>query len=338
MHRRRFLSTGVSCGFALGLGAGIGLSALRPAQAQQRRAPESYEDALRRLPQMNALLIQKGDQVVFEAARQSGGLDRPTNIKSCSKSLVALLLGAAIARGEIADVTARLGDVAPDLIPRDATAGVADITLQDLVTLRAGLAGTSGRDYGAWVASDNWVSYVLRQPMIAEPGGRMIYSTGSTHVLGAVLAQVSGLSLLDQARSRLGAPLGIDIPPWTRDPQGYYFGGNEMALSPRAMLTVARMMRARGALEGRAVIAQDWIDASFEPRTKSPYSGLAYGYGWFLSQSGYVLARGYGGQVIAIHPARDLAIAIASDPTLPARSQGYFGDILALLNGPVLDA
>jgi CubicO group peptidase (beta-lactamase class C family) len=78
--------------------------------------------------------------------------------------------------------------------------------------------------------------------------------------------------------------------------------------------------------------------ASLQPRTLSPFSGMAYGYGWFLTDSGYVLARGYGGQVIAAHPERRLAVAITSDPTQPARSAGYFGDIMDLLDGPVLSA
>lgn len=327
MHRRRFL---------LAAGAAV-LSApcLRAAAAQ----PESdLASALERLPQMHTLLIRRGEETIVAEARRNGGLDRAANIKSCSKSLVALLLGAAIERGEISGVHARLGDVAPGLIPSDATDGVADITMEDLVTLRAGLATTSGAAYGAWVGSADWVAHALRRPMVAQPGGRMIYSTGSTHVLGAALAQATGLSLLAQARERLGAPMEIEVPGWTRDPQGYYFGGNEMALTPRTMLAIATMMRDGGRHNGRQVVSPDWMQASLVPRTQSPFSGMAYGYGWFLTDSGYVLARGYGGQVIAAHPERKLAVAITSDPTRPARSPGYFGDIMELLDGPVLSA
>ncbi|MEC9433264.1 MAG: serine hydrolase domain-containing protein [Pseudomonadota bacterium] len=328
MNRRRFLlASAAALPFAPPFA--------RPGVAQDA---SGYEDALDRLPQMRSLMIRRGDAVIFARARRSGDLDRPANIKSCSKSLVALLLGAAIARGEIPGVDARLGDVAPDLIPADATAGVADITLEDLVTLRAGLGSTSGPNYGAWVGSRDWVAYALRQPMEARPGGRMIYSTGSTHVLGAALAEATGLSLLAQARERLGAPLGIEIPAWIGDPQGYYFGGNDMALTPRAMLAVATMMRDGGRHDGRQVVSPDWMRASLRPRARSPWSGMAYGYGWFLSDSGYALARGYGGQVIAAHPARGLAVAITSDPTRPARSAGYFGDIMDLLDGPILSA
>ena len=297
-------------------------------------------DALRNralaLPQLHAILVQRGDDVLLAEAPRGRGLDHAANIKSCSKSLLALLLGTAIARGEIPSLDARLGDVAPSLIPRDATEGVAELTMNHLVTLRAGLQGTSGGNYGAWVSSRNWVAYALRQPRIAPNGGRMIYSTGTTHVLGAALVTATGQTLHDLARERLGRPLGIDIPNWTRDPQGFHFGGNEMALTPRAMLRVAQMMRDAGRTDGTEVLPPDWIAASQIPQTRSPFSGLGYGLGWFLSPTGWTLARGFGGQIIASHPTARLAVAITSDPTQPARSEGYFGTLMDLLDGPIL--
>lgn len=293
-------------------------------------------ETIRGLPQLHSLQVRRGDETVFAEAPRGPGLDGLANIKSCSKSVVALLLGCAIDRGEIASVDARLGAVAPKILPEGAASGVADITMEDLVTLRAGLERTSGANYGAWVSSPNWLADALSRPMVAEPGTRMLYSTGSTHVLGAALAEAAGQSLLDLARDRLGDPLGISIPPWTRDPQGYYLGGNEMALRPTAMLHLATLVRDGGRFAGEQVVSQDWIAASTEPRARSPWSGLSYGYGWFLSRSGYVLGRGYGGQIIAAHPGRNLAVAITSDPTQPARSAGYFGDLMRLLEGPIL--
>ncbi|MDU8913856.1 serine hydrolase [Aestuariicoccus sp. MJ-SS9] len=294
--------------------------------------------AIEALPQLHSLQVLRNDELIFAEAPRGPGLNRFANIKSCSKSIVALLLGAAIDRDEVASVNMPLGEVAPRLLPRDATDGAAGITLEDLVTLRAGLERTSGANYGGWVSSRNWLADALSRPMVAEPGTRMLYSTGSTHILGAVLAEATGMSLLAQARQRLGAPLGIDIPPWTSDPQGYFLGGNEMALRPSAMLKIAKLMRDGGVFNGEQVVSRDWVDASMVVRANSPWSGMGYGYGWFLTRSGYVLARGYGGQVIAAHPGRRLAVAITSDPTRPARSGGYFGDLLNLLEGPILEA
>ena len=308
-----------------------------PALGQDRFA--AALDRARGFEQIHTLIVmQNGTEALAEQFR-GPGLDAPANVKSVSKTIVAALLGAAIDRGRVADVTATLGDVAPGLIPSAADPRVAEITLQDLVTLRAGLERTSGANYGPWVASPDWVADALSRPLVAEPGGQMLYSTGSTHVLGAALAVATGESLLTLARSWLGGPLGIDIPPWTRDPQGYYMGGNEMALSPRAMARFGEMVRSGGTWEGERVLSEDWLAASFVPRTRSPWSGLRYGYGWFLGRSGgadYALARGYGGQVIAVCPAKGITVAITSDPLQPARSGGYFGDLQRLIEDDIL--
>jgi len=300
------------------------------------QTPSDIRSRIANMSQLHAILVQRGDEIIVADAPRGPGLDRVANIKSCSKSIIGLLTGNAIAQGVIPSVDTTIGDIAPSIIPTDATPGVEDLTIEDLITLRAGLEGTSGRNYGAWVNSENWVSFALRRPMVASPGGRMIYSTGTTHILGVVLAVATGKSLLAQARAVLGQPLGIEIPSWTQDPQGYYFGGNQMALTPRGMLRIATLMRDQGRFDGDQIIPADWIDQSTQARTRSPYSGLAYGYGWFLSRSGFIIARGYGGQIIAAHPEKDMAVAITSDPTSPARSGGYFGQLMDLLEGPVL--
>lgn len=327
INRRDFARIAVS-----GLAAPFLILRAPPAWTQE----QSIEETARSFDRLRSLIVQYGDEVIFAEALRGPPLDRPANIKSCSKSIVALLLGAAIDRQEAPGVDARLAAVAPTIIPSDATPGVEDITLEDLVTMRAGLAATSGPEYGAWISSDDWIGYALRRPMDGRPGGRMIYSTGSTHVLGAALAVATGENLLTLARERLGAPLDIEIPPWTRDPKGFYLGGNEMALSPRAMLKIAIMMRDGGRFEGEQIIPKSWVDSSTMARTRSPWSGMDYGYGWFLTETGYIVARGYGGQVIAANPSRKLAVAITSDPDQPARSAGYFGDLMQFLDGPIL--
>jgi CubicO group peptidase (beta-lactamase class C family) len=319
--------------FTAGLAAGIGLHRAGAARAQDAA---DIDAALSAMPQLHSIQVLVGDDLVVARTPRGRGLDQPTNIKSCSKSIVALLLGTAISRREIAGVDAELHQVAAKLIPQQAHADVAALKMEDLVTLRAGLEPTSGLNYGKWIESRNWVSNALSRTMIDRPGGRMIYSTGTTHVLGAALATATGSSLLELARERIGAPLGIEVPAWTRDPQGFFLGGNEMALTPKAMLRIAMLVRDNGRYEGEQVIAREWIERSGVVRTHSPFSGLGYGYGWFIAPSGFVLARGYGGQIIAAHPQRRIAVAITSGTDRPARSEGYFGELMDLLEGPVL--
>lgn len=296
-------------------------------------------DTARSFDQCHAMMIRQSGQSVLTEVFRGPGLNRAVPIKSVSKTIVAALTGAALDRGELPSLGATLGQVAPRLIPANADPRVAGITVENLVTMQTGLERTSGANYGGWVNSRNWVANALARPFVAEPGARMLYSTGSFHILGAVLSEVSGQSLLTLARARLGDPLGIEIPAWTRDPQGRYLGGNEMALTLDAMVRFGEMYRSDGQFNGTQVLSADWVRQSFEERTQSFFSGLGYGYGWFLGEGAgvqYALARGYGGQIICVAPDIELTLAITSDPLRPARSGGYFGDLQRLIEQQIL--
>jgi len=216
------------------------------------------------------------------------------------------------------------------LVPAGADPRVAAITVADLLTMQAGLERTSGANYGGWVQSSNWVADALARPFVAEPGAGMLYSTGSYHLLAVALARAAGRDLLALARAWLGQPLDIAIPPWTRDPQGHYLGGNNMALAPLALARFAETWRRDGRFEGTRVVSAGWVDAAWTPRTRSPWSGDAYGYGWFLTRLAgerAAYARGYGGQMVYVVPDRALSVVVTSDPTRPARSHGHVGDL-----------
>lgn len=295
----------------------------------------------RSLEQCHAIVVQRRGQRVLTEVFRGPSLNRSVPIKSVSKTIVAALTGAAIDRGEIPSVDATLGDVAGNLIPQNADPRVASITIENLITMQAGLERTSGANYGGWVSSSNWIANALARPMVAEPGTRMLYSTGSYHILGAVLSEVSGESLLSLARRRLGRPMDAEIPAWTRDPQGRYLGGNEMALTLDAMVDFGEIYLNGGRINGAQVLSEAWVNRSLQPVTRSVFSGLQYGYGWFLGRAGgtdYALARGYGGQIICIVPELAISIAITSDPTRPARSGGYFGDLLGLIERSIIPA
>lgn len=293
------------------------------------------------LDQLRCLVILEDGEVVMSRAFRGSAPDRPVNVKSVSKTIVALLTGIAIGRGLLSGPGVPIGEVAPRLIPKGADPRVAAIRVEDLLTMRAGLERTSGPNYGEWIGSPNWVRHALSRPFVAEPGERFLYSTGSFHVLGAVLATVARASLLDLARDWLGRPLGIPIPPWTRDPQGFYMGGNNMAISPLGLARIGEMVRRGGVWEGRQVVPKRWIDTSWEPRMRSPYSGDQYGYGWFLRRLGGEFAaygRGYGGQMLYVVPERRLTVAITSDPTRPARTGGHVGDLHRLVSERIIGA
>ncbi|TVP71444.1 MAG: class C beta-lactamase-related serine hydrolase [Rhodobacteraceae bacterium] len=332
LSRRAMLATGLAA-------AMVPLTPIRARAAQG--SWDAVADQARGLEQLRSLVIAHQGEVILAEAFRGPALTRAVNVKSVSKTIVAAVTGAAIDRGVVPGITARLGEIAPDLIPSGADPRVSDLTLEHLVTMQAGLERTSGANYGAWVSSRNWVANALSRPFVAEPGRGMLYSTGSFHVLGAALSRATGQSLLAMTRDWLGRPLGIEVPGWTVDPQGFYLGGNEMAFAPLDLIRFAEMTRLGGQWDGQQVLSPGWMQAALEPRTRSAFSGLSYGYGWFLGRADgvdYALARGFGGQVICVAPARGLSVVITSDPTLPARSEGHFGALRRLIDAGILPA
>jgi CubicO group peptidase (beta-lactamase class C family) len=318
--------------------AGLVSTAAWPYPAAARIAPDALATARNRardLDELHSLTVSINGETVLAEAFRGPALDRPVNVKSVSKTLVATLTGAAIDRGALPGVDA---PVLPWLrAPAGLDPRVERITVGHCLTMSTGLERTSGANYGAWINSRDWVGYVLSRPFVDVPGRAMGYSTGDFHLLAAVLTRASGRSLLDLARDWLGRPLGIDIPTWDRDPQGIYLGGNNMAMSPRGMIRFAEAIRTGGA----PVASGGWIAASWQPRVRSPFSGHDYGYGWFLAEMGgarTVYARGYGGQMIYIVPDRAMSVAITSNPNLPARSSGHVGDLNRLVGNILVPA
>lgn len=323
------------------LAASAGLPPAWATDAERSDRFGAFTQRAAELDQLHAVVVMhRGRELVAEAIR-GPAIDRPVNVKSVSKSLLALMIGIAIDEGLIEGTSATLAQVAPELVPPGSEPDVGEITVGDLLTMRAGLERTSGSNYGAFVQSQDWVRHVLSRPFTVEAGTRFQYSTGNYHVLGVILAEATGRDLLSLARDWLGEPLGVAFAPWTRDPQGRYLGGNNMVLSPRGMARIGEMVRLGGRIGEEQIVSAEWITASLTPRTRSPYSGDAYGYGWFLRDLGgmsTVYARGYGGQMIYIVPEAELTVAITSDPTRPARSDGHVGDLHDLVRAELIPA
>ncbi|WP_374298424.1 serine hydrolase domain-containing protein [Paracoccus sp. (in: a-proteobacteria)] len=303
-----------------------------PALAQAGLVP-ILDDAAR-LENLRAVAVWRAGEEI--AARGYGGFtpDRPTNIKSASKSIVSALAGIAIDRGELQGPDQPIAPILQGDLPADPDPRLAAVTLGNLLSMQAGLERQSGANYGAWVSSRNWVRAALAAPFTQDPGERMQYSTASTHLVSAILTRVTGRSTLDLARDWLGDVPGFAIAGWERDPQGIYLGGNQMAMSTRSLLAFGALYANGGRTGGRQVVPESWIAESWQPRTASIFSGQGYGYGWFLGEASGRPVRygwGYGGQMIYVFPATGrqpaMAIAMTSDPDQPSARTGYRNDL-----------
>ncbi|RUR54709.1 serine hydrolase domain-containing protein [Vreelandella populi] len=296
-------------------------TAYAAANEPSAHALQTLNHQTRQLDRVHNVIVAYDGEIIHEFHQGGPGVASPTNIKSLSKTVLAAITGAAIEEGIIESVEQPMAALFGEHLPAGLDPRVKDITVAHLLAQQAGLERTSGSNYGAWVASANWVNDALSRPFVDEPGGRMLYSTGTSHLLSAALTHASGETTYALAQRLLGEPLNISIPPWLRDPQGIYFGGNDMQLSPRALIEVGELYRNDGMMEGQRILPEDWVEASWTPRGISQWTGDGYGFGWFITQLAETptyYGRGYGGQALYVIPERAMTVVITSDPTPPS--------------------
>ncbi len=323
-------------GFRFSFMAALGLAAaVASAQEPSRQADPNSDvrtlsqvlDAAAEHGQLRTVIVARRGEVIAERGYRGHSPAAPTNIKSASKSVISAMVGIAIDKGVLEGVDQKIAPLLKRDLPVSPDPRLADITIGNLLSMQAGLDRTSGPNYGRWVSSSNWVRAALARPFVDEPGGSMLYSTGSTHLLSAILTRVTGRSTLELARDWLKDLDGFAIANWERDPQGIYLGGNQMAMSPRSLLAFGDLYRNGGrSADGRRIVSAEWIALSWQPRTASRFTGDGYGYGWFLREIAGADARyawGYGGQMLYVVPELDLTVVMTSDDTSPAGRTGY---------------
>ncbi len=301
---------------------------------------ESARVRLAALEQARSLIVARHG--VEHAAFYFNGTDGDdfANLKSVSKSILSILIGIAIAEGELQGLDQEVAPFFSNDLPANPDPRLHRITIGDLLSMRAGLESTSFENYGAWVTSRNWVRSALARPFVDEPGGRMLYSTGNSHLLSALLTRATGMDTWTYARAKLAEPLGIELPRWIRDPQGVYFGGNDMLMRPRDLVRIGELYRNGGLWQGRQLVPREWVEQSLAVRTTSPWNGNGYGYGWWkwtrrLAGHDAHFAWGYGGQYLFIVPSLELTIVATSDPAPRAGRGDYRWELIAAVEDVV---
>jgi CubicO group peptidase (beta-lactamase class C family) len=286
------------------------------------------------VPRLHSLLVSHHGSLILERYLNGRRATQHANVKSVSKSVISALVGIAIEQKHIPSVREPINTYFSDLLRAPAEAPKRAITVEDLLTMRSGLESTSGRSYGAWVTSKNWVRFVLTRELETAPGAEMEYSTGNTHLLSAILTRATKRSTWQYAQEVLAKPLGFSLARWPQDPQGVFFGGNDMLFTPRQLLAFGEMYLNRGRHLNRQVVPSRWVDDSLVPRGRSDFNDQLYGYGWWMREFAgeqSFFAWGFGGQYVFVIPSLQLVVVTTSSTATGEERRGHRRTIFGLL-------
>src|SRR5262249_15678835 len=143
-------------------------------------SPMDYAfDAASKVPDITSVSVQVDGVVVRDAYYRGTDANTPHDVRSVTKTVTSLLIGAAIDSGCLTSLDQTLGELLGDLAPSDPDK--AAITLRDLLTMTSGLDWTeSGKiGYNDWATAPDQVQYVLARPLVEPPGKVFNYNSGA---------------------------------------------------------------------------------------------------------------------------------------------------------------
>jgi CubicO group peptidase (beta-lactamase class C family) len=244
------------------------------------------------------------------------------DLRSITKSVVSLVLGIAIGKGQIASIDQPVLPLLPEYA--DLRSPEKDrITLRDLLTMSQGLAWNEDLPYSDPNNSEEQmddapdpVRYTLSRPVETPPGAVFNYSGGSAIIIGRLLRKATGQTIDALARTELFEPLGITDFEWLPVASGEPAAASGLRLRPRDTAKLGQLVLDHGAWHGKQVVPADWIAAATAPHINAQLLWF-YGYQFWLGRSlvhgrevEWALGLGYGGQRLFIVPALDLVVLV----------------------------
>lgn len=291
------------------------------------------------------LLVLRGDTVLLE--RYGFGADAGSRFvsQSIGKSVVSILVGAAVARGKIAGVNEPVTKYLPELVE----SGYRNVTIKQVLQMATGVDysedyrdSTSGaaRIGAALItgrpAFDEFVRSM--KPTTVAPGTRFQYQSVNTQLLGMLIERVTGMTLARWAEEVLWSQLGADSDAFfyqAKDQPGTCaFACFNATL--RDYGRIGLLMLNRGASNGRQLVPASWVEASTTADAEYLRPGrggqFGYGYQWWIppGSDGAFMAIGIFGQSIYVNPARHIVVVQTSAWASPIGANGEGADQFAM--------
>ncbi|MCK7613514.1 serine hydrolase domain-containing protein [Roseibium sediminicola] len=292
------------------------------------------------LPHLHVVLAERGGETVLESygsgpdenwGRSIGEVtfaaDTLHDLRSVSKSIVSLLYGIALERGDVPRLDTPLLELFPDYPDLATDPERQRLTIEHALTMTLGMEWDETRPYtdpenseiAMEMAPDRY-RYILERPFVAEPGTRWIYSGGATALVGEILQRGTGRKLPDFAREVLFGPLGIETFEWSAGPDGTHSPASGLRLTAPDLLKIGRLLLGNGVWQDHRIVPEAWLTASLRPAIATG-EGPDYGYSWFCGQApvpalggpaDWFAGFGNGGQRLWICPKADIAAVIFS--------------------------
>ena len=238
------------------------------------------------------------------------------SMQSVTKSVTSLLMGIAWDKGLVPDLDQPIIQHFNEYQTNLDEPNRLILSLEDLLTMRSGILWDEenyNEDHNSCIVmelSEDWIQYILDQPMELGPGTQFEYNSGASVLIGKLLRTFTGITVEQWAEQHLFDPLGITEYYWKKTPLGETDTEGGLYLKSHDLAKIGYLMLRQGMWGDQRVVSEEWVQKSLYPEVKVR-EGLAYGYQWWVpeyegDQTKVFAGNGYGGQFLMVAPDHDL--------------------------------
>ncbi len=262
-----------------------------------------------------SLIVTKNNESVLSAYFNDNHEGFLNNTQSITKSVLSLLIGAAVQEGLIESEEQSIGRY----LNYDKKL-VEEVSIKNLLEMTSGIEWNENKDFVPWLNANSQKEFILNRATDRQPGERFEYNSGAAHMLSIILEEASGLNTQEFAVYNLLNKLNVKKISWSKDNEDYYNGSTGLALEPLDMTKIGNLLINNGNWNGKQIISSEWIDKilkskNFVKESWSKLSGIYYSYLWWIAElKNYYccFAWGYGGQFIFVFPELNSVVVTTS--------------------------
>lgn len=208
------------------------------------------------IPVLGVVVRQHGREI----ARHDWEPPIRLNIYSASKSYTATAFGIAMREG-LVDLDERVIDFFPESLPEDVSPEWQRLRVRHLLNMSSGM----DRPYlmgetRPGMAERDWLRFCLSRPIVHEPGTHFLYNNADPYLVGRIVQKVAGTDLVHYLMPRLFEPMGIALPTWEVDPQGYTFGAGGLFLTVDDLALLGQLYLDGGVWNGRRIVDERMVE------------------------------------------------------------------------------
>lgn len=271
---------------------GLKVSAASEQGVDSLTIDNTYKEA-RKLENLYSLLILKDGFLIAEGYFNGMTVNDASRTASITKSITSALAGIAIRENFIAGTDQKLKDFFPEIDWESTDPRKSEITVEQILQMRSGYPWEEFDGYlETLTSSSNWIPFLEQFPLMHDPGTQFGYSNFTAHITAIIIARSAEQSLLSFARDFLFDEMGISIPYWPRDANGYYYGSGDLQMTPRNLAKFGQLYLNNGLWDDNQLIPSEWVSSSLQIYSSSTYgreiityiSDLKYGYLWYRAR------------------------------------------------------